>query len=213
MKNGKIRHYSSKRAYKDSLKGMFAKDYQKKDLSRKIQKAKNNSSYRKNKSMKRISHKVVTQANQERFNFWLNKNEQLKKTKQGSKLITMQDKILKHGGDVVFPMEEKDVDELLEKGKLYPFNVEFYKHPDCERGECHTNAGIIYFEEGYPIATGYALLEDEDGLMVWRQHSWNIKETNGGFAIVDSTWKEKGLKYWGIIDEKQMEEINKILDE
>ena len=42
-KNGKIRHYQSKRAYEDSLKGMFAKDYLKKNHSKKIAKAKTKS--------------------------------------------------------------------------------------------------------------------------------------------------------------------------
>ena len=43
MQNGKIRHYSSKRAYEDSLKGMFANQYQRKDHSRKIRRAKTKS--------------------------------------------------------------------------------------------------------------------------------------------------------------------------
>jgi molybdenum cofactor biosynthesis enzyme MoaA len=50
MKNGKVRHYSSKRAYEDSLKGMFANRDTKKNHSRKIQKVKN-------KSKKRIKHR------------------------------------------------------------------------------------------------------------------------------------------------------------
>jgi hypothetical protein len=36
MKNGRIRQYQSKRAYQDSLKGMFAKNYQKKNHPNKI---------------------------------------------------------------------------------------------------------------------------------------------------------------------------------
>ncbi|MHA2119621.1 MAG: SprT-like domain-containing protein [Promethearchaeota archaeon] len=38
--SGKVRHYQSKGHYENSLKGMFAKDYQKKDHSKKIQKMK-----------------------------------------------------------------------------------------------------------------------------------------------------------------------------
>ncbi len=211
-KSGKVRQYQSKRAYEDSMKGLFAKDYQKKDHSRKIRKAKNKSPYRKQKSMKRISHKTNSEK-EERLISLKNKIEQMKNTKQGSKFIILSDKILKHGGDIVIPMEDEDLDKLLEKGALQPYNVEYLEHSDCKRGECHTNAGIIYFEHPYPMATGYALLEDEDGLRVWRQHSWNLKETNGGWSIVESTWKEKGLKYWGIIDEKQMDEISKLFDE
>jgi hypothetical protein len=54
MKNGKIRHYSNKQAYLNSIKGMFANQYQKKNHSRKIQKAK-----AKNKSRKRMQHRGV----------------------------------------------------------------------------------------------------------------------------------------------------------
>jgi hypothetical protein len=41
MNNGKIRHYSNKQAYLNSVRGMFANQYQKKNHTNKIQKAKN----------------------------------------------------------------------------------------------------------------------------------------------------------------------------
>ena len=40
MKNGKIRTYKSKRVYEESMKGMFANQYQRKDHSKKIAKSK-----------------------------------------------------------------------------------------------------------------------------------------------------------------------------
>ncbi len=50
--------YQKNRAYEDSLKGMFAKDYQRKDHSKKIQKSKlKNTKKRKLASNKRISHR------------------------------------------------------------------------------------------------------------------------------------------------------------
>ena len=50
MQNGKIRHYSSKNAYEDSMKGMFANQYQKKNHSKKINKS---------QSRKRIKHRGI----------------------------------------------------------------------------------------------------------------------------------------------------------
>ncbi|MHA2119620.1 MAG: hypothetical protein ACW990_00300 [Promethearchaeota archaeon] len=50
MKNGKIRHYSNKQAYLNSVRGMFANQYQKKNHTNKIQKAKN-------KTKKRLRHR------------------------------------------------------------------------------------------------------------------------------------------------------------
>ena len=50
--SGKVRHYQSKNAYENSLKGMFANQYQKKNHTRKISKAKS-------KSRKRLTHRGI----------------------------------------------------------------------------------------------------------------------------------------------------------
>jgi hypothetical protein len=61
-KSGKVRHFGNKRAYEDSLKGMFAKDYQKKDHSKKLQKVKPKKAKKQIPSnTNQISHRVKLQ--------------------------------------------------------------------------------------------------------------------------------------------------------
>jgi hypothetical protein len=175
---------------------MFGNQYQKKNLSKKIIKT---------QSKKRIKHKgvgkvsSVNKIKSDRIIFLKNRFDQIIPSKDKPKYEALYNKIIKiGGGDVVVPAIEPNIilDDLITNGKVIDSEIRLIE--GFPEGDCHNNSSCIFVMEGIPRMTGYALTKDEDGLLVWRQHSWNIETENGKRTILDSTWREKGLKYFGI---------------
>lgn len=130
---------------------------------------------------------VLSKEAQDRF-AWLDKN-------CGTHHPELKDLILSHGGHAVCLYLEEDAQNIQSKGQYFPGgkeNVVMRKGAPCQ---CHYNSSRLWKRHKYyKICTGYALSHDNDGLHVWRQHSWCI---NARGNVVETT--ELRVAYFGFI--------------
>lgn len=122
----------------------------------------------------------------------LRNSEILATTKPSTRymLNQLEAKLLTESGDaVVLQVPEPHLMILLTYGAL------FRGKPLLKRmraSSCHSNMAELRKKRKIDkIATGYGL--SRDGLAVWRQHSWGIKDGK----IVETTVRR--AKYWGVV--------------
>lgn len=101
-------------------------------------------------------------------------------------LLPLRKKLLSIGGEEIVPRFEEDLDEIMQRAKLFRKNVRFI---DGSPSSCHSNVAMLYQRGIVKIATGWAL--SDDGL--WRQHTWGIDNNE----IIETT--ETRNKYFGFI--------------
>ena len=126
--------------------------------------------------------------------------------KQQPGLAKLRDKLLAIGGDVIVPVFEEDLDKLLKRGRVFKGPVTMMKG---EPIRCHQNTAELYRNnlnnphQDLRIVTGWGMTIDNDGLGVWRQHSfiWDMKNKR----VIETT--EKRDIYFGVMLRKQEAEV------
>lgn len=104
-------------------------------------------------------------------------------------LKKLVDKLLAIDGDVVCVGFEEDLDKLLSRGEL--FSGKGSKLMKGQPSQCHSNSSELWDlnKKKVELVTGYAMSKDNDGLKVWRCHSWLIEKSSG--KVIETTVKRK----------------------
>lgn len=125
--------------------------------------------------------------------------------KEQPELKTLNEKLLSFGGDMVcFSGTEEDLDKILSRGLLLQgLRSKLMKG---RNSQCHSNSSRLWSvnKEKVKIVTGYALSKDEDGLRVWRCHTWAIENSTN--RLIETTIRRK-LYFGYILDEDESHEF------
>lgn len=116
--------------------------------------------------------------------------------KSRPELLPLRDKLLEISGLEIVPIPESDLSKLLERGRLFDFDVELRP---MRRSNCHENAAKLWMDNGEnKICVGWGL--SNDGL--WRQHTWIINNE----TIIETTVIR--IKYFGtVLTEEESKEF------
>lgn len=124
-----------------------------------------------------------------RLNLLKEKNKEWHKI--NPKLKLLEDKVLSLGGDIVVLMNEEneEIDKIMNRAKVIQSKGSLLKKGQPNR--CHSNSGSLWEnnKDTIDIVTGYALSLDEDGLYVWRCHTWCVIKESG--KVIETTVKRK----------------------
>ena len=93
-------------------------------------------------------------------------------------------KLLSIGGEIVVPMPEPHLEEILNRGQIYKDknSIHYEKGLRTYPSECHINISYDYVRfcgKDFKIITGWALSSDG----YWRQHTWGLWKGH----IIEST--------------------------
>lgn len=118
----------------------------------------------------------------------------------------LENKILSVGGDVVVLMneDESEIHRIINRGQIIKSKGSILKKG--QPSQCHSNSANLWEanKDKLFIVTGYALSLDDDGLEVWRCHTWCIfKDTQ---KVVETTVKRK-LYFGYILNEDESEKF------
>lgn len=96
---------------------------------------------------------------------------------------------------VPMPEHEKDVENLLKKGKLFEVSAEL---KEMKISSCHENSLNLYKKnkKRYKLITGYGYTKND---FMWRQHSW-ILDTKRNLIIETTVLRDFYFGYE--VDEK-----------
>lgn len=112
---------------------------------------------------------------------------------QQPNLKKLREKLLEHGGDTVCLSFDEDCEKIISRGEL--FKGRGSKMMKGRPSQCHSNSAELWDlnKTKVSLVTGYALSMDEDGLGVWRCHSWLVSKESG--KVIETTEKRKS--YFG----------------
>lgn len=125
-------------------------------------------------------------------NKWWSVHYEKSEDRPMGKLSELRDRLLSIGGcDVVLPIVEDDIDNILKYGQLWDnISSRLMKGRPCQ---CHSNSAELWYnnrdssvthgEFALILCTGYAL--SRDGL--WRQHSWLVQAKPRSNVIIETT--------------------------
>lgn len=124
---------------------------------------------------------------QDRLQYLNNKNQEYKN--RYPRLSDLEAKLLSLGGDVVCLMDDEDLETTLSRGEIFKARGSILKKG--LPSQCHANSAALWEvnKDKLDLVTGYALSVDEDGLGVWRLHSWCVFKESG--KVVETTVKRK----------------------
>jgi len=115
---------------------------------------------------------------------------------------------------------ESDLPKLLNKHEVFDQNEWDIEYMKMEAGLCHHNSSEIWSKLYYQleaegkldelhtfICTGYYLVKDDDGMLIWRQHTWLVdQETH----VIRDPSDTSAIRYLGYV--MNMEECNEFVE-
>jgi len=124
--------------------------------------------------------------NNERLKFLQKQEQDYIKLQPG--LAALRVKLLELGGHTVCLLQEEDLDKIISRGEMFKGRGSLMMKG--RPSQCHANSAELWNvnKNKVEIVTGYALSLDEDGLGVWRQHSWLVTKEG---RVVETTTKRK----------------------